>query len=125
MRLAITHTVIGRTFARAPFMAALTAAALLCACEGAPAAPELLALSDQSIGDICAHGLSFDVTGPYYASCKNYLRRHAVAQPAATIAWAGSPEHRACQRIGLEDGTPDFGRCVQELNQLDVSAAHL
>jgi len=105
----------------------LTSLALLAACDGprvAQAAEIRPAISSQSIGDICSDELSFDVTGPYYASCRNYLARHAQAQPA--IASTAEPaEHRACEQIGLAKDTPDYRSCVQELDQLDASAAHL
>jgi hypothetical protein len=101
--------------------------ALLAACEGprgAQAAEDPPAISDQMIGDICADELSYDVTGPYYASCRNYLRRHAQAQPVA-VHLREPAEHRACEQIGLAKDTPDYRSCVQELYQLDLSADHL
>jgi hypothetical protein len=90
----------------------------------ATAADTVSAIPSQRIDGICARELSFDVTGPYYQSCRNYLRRHVRAQPVAEHLDA-TPEHRACEQIGLAAGTPDHARCVQELYQLDVSAAHL
>jgi hypothetical protein len=107
--------------------AALMSLALLAACQApriAQAADEPPALSDQKIGDICATELSYDVTGPYYASCRNYLRRHERSQPVA-VHLDGPAEHRACEQIGLAKDTPDYRSCVQELYQLDVSADHL
>jgi hypothetical protein len=107
--------------------AALMSMALLFACEGpraAQAAEDPRAISDQKIGDICADELSYDVTGPYYASCRNYLRRHAHAQPVA-VHLQEPAEHRACEQIGLAKDTPDYRSCVQGLYQLDISAAHL
>jgi hypothetical protein len=106
---------------------ALTSLALLAACEGprvAQAAEDQPTISSERIGDICAKELSYDVTGPYYASCRNYLTRHAQAQPAVA-SMAEPPEHRACEQIGLAKDTLDYRKCVQELSQLDVSAAHL
>jgi hypothetical protein len=106
---------------------ALASLALLAACEGprvAQAAEDRPAISSERIGDICAKELSYDVTGPYYASCRNYLARHARAQPAAASA-AEPAEHRACEQVGLAKDTLDYRKCVQELSQLDVSAAHL
>jgi hypothetical protein len=106
---------------------ALTSLVLLAACEGpqvAQAAEDHPATSSQKIGDICAKELSYDVTGPYYASCRNYLARHAQAQPAVSST-AEPAEHRACEQIGLVKDTLDYRKCVQELYQLDVSAAHL
>jgi hypothetical protein len=106
---------------------ALLGLALLAACDGArvaQAAEDSSAIPTQKIDSICDRELSYDVTGPYYHSCRNYLRRHVQAQPAAVNA--GEPaEHRACEQIGLPQGTLDWRRCVQELYQLDVSAAHL
>jgi hypothetical protein len=107
--------------------AALTSLVLLAACEGpqvAQAAEDQPAISSQRAGDICAKELSYDVTGPYYASCRNYLIRHAEAQPAVSST-AEPAEHRACEQIGLAKDTLDYRKCVQELYQLDVSAAHL
>jgi len=107
--------------------AVLTSLALLAACEGprvAQAAEDHPAISSEKIGSICSDELSFDVTGPYYASCRNYLARHAQALSA--IASTAEPaEHRACEQIGLAKDSPDYRSCVQELYQLDVSAAHL
>jgi hypothetical protein len=107
--------------------ATLASLVLLAACEGpqvAQAAADPAAISDQKISDICDKELSFDVTGPYYASCRNYLRRHIQAQTAMTSTDEPA-EHRACEQIGLVKDTPDYRSCVQELYQLDVSAAHL
>jgi len=104
-----------------------TSLALLAACEGphvAQAAEDQPAISSQKIGDICSKELSYDVTGPYYASCRNYLSRHAQPQPAVAST-ADPAEHRACEQIGLAKDTPDYRSCVQELYQLDISAAHL
>jgi hypothetical protein len=106
---------------------ALTCITLLAACAGPPAAraaEDPPAISDQKVGDICAEELSYDVTGPYYASCRNYLRRHAQAQPVAVHPQEPA-EHRACEQIGLAKDSPDYRRCVQELNLLDISSDHL
>ena len=113
-------------------VSALLGLALLAACESPrvaqaaenTAAGELAAIPVQKIDGICATELSYDVTGPYFHSCRNYLRRHVQAQPAA-IDQDEAPEHRACEQIGLPEGTDGWRRCVQELYQLDVSAAHL
>jgi len=108
-------------------VSALWGLALLAACNSprlAQAAEDPAAISDQRVGDICAGELSYDVTGPYFQSCSNYLRRHAQAQPV--VVHLNEPaEHRACEQIGLAQDTPDYRRCVQELYQLDVSADHL
>ena len=113
-------------------VSALLGLALLAACENPRvaqaaengAAENTAAIPVQKIDGICAKELSYDVTGPYFQSCRNYLRRHVQAQPAAIHR--GEPaEHRACEQIGLPAGTDDYRRCVQELYQLDVSADHL
>ena len=100
---------------------------LLAAC-GSPrvalAAEEASALPIQKIDGICAKELSYDVTGPYYQSCRNYLRRHVQAQPIVVHLDAPA-EHRACEEIGLAQDTMDYKKCVQELYQLDVSSDHL
>src|SRR5579859_1962264 len=101
-------------------VSALVAVALLAACDGprlAQAAENAPVISEQRIGDICATELSYDVTGPYFQSCRNYLRRHAQAQPVA-VHLNEPAEHRACEQIGLAPDTPDYHRCVQELYQL-------
>ena len=105
--------------------AALIVGAVLGACESPQAAANPSGISDQKIGDICARTLSYDVTGPYYASCRNYLRTHGHEQLAAVSDPTEPAEHRACQEIGLTKDTAEYKSCVQELNQLDVSAAHL
>jgi hypothetical protein len=104
---------------------ALTLAALLGACESPGAAANPAGISDQKIGDICADTLSFDVTGPYYASCTSYLRRHSQAELTPVNDPAEPAEHRACQEIGLAKDTAGYKNCVQELGLLDISAAHL
>jgi len=101
--------------------------ALLAACESpraAQAAEDPDAVSIQKIDGICAKELSYDVTGPYFQSCRNYLRRHVQAQPVA-IHLDEPAEHRACEQIGLPRGADDWRRCVQELSLLDISADHL
>jgi len=108
-------------------VSALLGLALLAACESprmAQAAQDTDTVPVQKIDGICAKELSYDVTGPYFQSCRNYLRRHVQAQPAA-IHLDEPAEHRACEQIGLPSGTDDHRRCVQELYQLDVSADHL
>lgn len=101
--------------------------ALLAACDStreAQAAEDAAAIPTQKIDSICDKELSFDVTGPYYYSCRNYLRRHVQAQ--AAVVQPGAPaEHRACEQIGLPKDTREWHLCVQELYQLGVSAAHL
>jgi hypothetical protein len=104
---------------------ALTLTALLVACESPRAAADPTGISDQKIGDICADTLSFDVTGPYYASCRNYLRGHSQAKLPPVNDPTEPAEHRACQEIGLAKDTAEYKSCVQELGLLDVSAAHL
>ena len=100
---------------------------LLAACGSArtaQAADEESAIPVQKIDSICNIELSYDVTGPYYQSCRNYLRSHFQAQPV--VVHLGDPaEHRACEQIGLARDTLDYRKCVQELYQLDVSNAHL
>ncbi|HEX4506235.1 MAG TPA: hypothetical protein VH722_10935 [Alphaproteobacteria bacterium] len=100
---------------------------LLAAC-GSPrvalATEEASVLPIQRIDGICAKELSYDVTGPYFQSCRNYLRRHVHAQPVA-IHLDEPAEHRACEEIGLARDTLDYRKCVQELYQLDVSNDHL
>jgi len=113
-------------------VSALLGLALLAACESPRvaqaaengAAEHTGAVPVQKIDSICAKELSYDVTGPYFQSCRNYLRRHVQAQPAA-IHLDEPAEHRACEQIGLPSGTDDHRRCVQELYQLDISADHL
>ena len=113
-------------------VSALLGLALLVACENPRvafaadngAAKDMDAVPVQKIDGICANELSYDVTGPYFQSCRNYLRRHLQAQPVA-IHLDEPAEHRACEQIGLAKGTDDYRRCVQELYQLDVSADHL
>jgi hypothetical protein len=82
-------------------------------------------VSDERLGDICANQLSFDVTGPYFVNCRNYLRSHSIASTAVPKTTSIPPEHRACQEIGLAEGSPANRSCVQELSLLDISAAHL
>ena len=90
----------------------------------AQAAEQPSALPVQKIDSICAKELSYDVTGPYYQSCRNYLHRHVRDQPV--VVHLNEPaEHRACEEIGLARDTPDYKNCVQELYQLDVSNDHL
>jgi hypothetical protein len=108
-------------------VSALLGLALLAACDSprvAQAAEDPAAIPVQKIDSICATELSYDVTGPYYQSCRNYLRRHFRAQPVA-IHLDEPADHRACEQIGLPNGTDDWRRCVQELYQLDISADHL
>lgn len=101
--------------------------ALLTACvspRGAQAADESSAVPVQKIDSICNIELSFDVTGPYYQSCRTYLRSHFKAQPV--VVHLDQPaEHRACEQIGLARDTLDYRKCVQELYQLGVSNDHL
>jgi len=103
---------------------ALTVAALLSA-GGSPRAANAAGTSDQKIGDICARTLSYDVTGPYYASCRNYLRSHSRTEFTPVNDPSEPAGHRACQEIGLAKGTAEYKSCVQELSLLDISAAHL
>lgn len=118
------------TLRRRPLGGAATAIiglVLLAACESprvAGAEEIASAIPVEKIDSICATELGHDVTGPYYQSCRNYLRRHFQPQPVA-IHLDEPAEHRACEQIGLAKGTPDYGRCVQELNLLEVSADHL
>jgi hypothetical protein len=108
-------------------VSALMGLVLLAACNSprvAVAAEDPSAIPVQKIDSICNIELSYDVTGPYYQSCRNYLRRHFQAQPV--VVHLDEPaEHRACEQIGLAKDTPDYKSCVQELYQLDVSNAHL
>jgi hypothetical protein len=108
-------------------VSALMGLVLLAACESprvAQAAEDSSALPIQKIDSICDKELSYDVTGPYYQSCRNYLRRHFQAQPVV-VDLDEPAEHRACEQIGLARDTSDYRRCIQELYQLDVSNAHL
>jgi hypothetical protein len=104
---------------------AVAIAALLGACGSPRAAANPTGISDQTIGDICADTLSYDVTGPYYASCRNYLRKHAQAGLIPVNDPSEPAGHRACREIGLAKDTAEYKSCVQELNLLDISAAHL
>ena len=107
-------------------VSAVLGLAMLAAC-GSPvarAAEEPGAIAVERVDSICANELNFDVTGPYYQSCRNYLRRHIQAQPVA-VHLDEPAEHRACEQIGLASGTDDYRRCVQELNQLAISSIHL
>jgi len=104
---------------------ALIMGALLGACESPRTAMNPSGISDQKIGDICAGKLGYDVTGPYYARCMTYLRGHGQAQRVAVSDRSEPAAHQACQEIGLTRNTPDYKNCVQELNLLDISAAHL
>jgi hypothetical protein len=108
-------------------VSALMGLVLLAACENprvAQAAEESSALPIQKIDSICAKELSYDVTGPYYQSCRNYLRSHVQASPVA-VHLNEPAEHRACEQIGLARDTLAYKECVQELYQLDVSNDHL
>lgn len=78
----------------------------------------------QKIDGICAKELSFDVSGPYYQDCRDYLRRHVQVQPVV-IDPDGPAEHRACEEIGLGKETLEWRKCLQELYGLDVIADHL
>jgi hypothetical protein len=104
---------------------ALTGVALLGSCAAAPTPPAQAAVSDERIADICDTQLRFDVTGPYFASCRNYLQSHSLASVTIPRTASQPAEHRACQEIGLAENSAAYKSCVQELNQLDVSAAHL
>jgi hypothetical protein len=103
----------------------LTMAMLLSACESTRAAANPTGISDQKIGNICAETLSYDVTGPYYANCRNYLRKHSQAEFVPVNDPSEPAEHRACREIGLAKDTAEYKGCVQELSLLDISAAHL
>src|ERR1700754_2769201 len=99
---------------RLAVVSALLGLALLAACESPRvayaaeyrAAEDTAAVPVQKIDGICAKELSYDVTGPYFQSCRNYLRRHVQAQPVA-IHLDEPAEHRACEQIGLPSGTDD------------------
>ena len=101
------------------------AIALLSSCTTTTSPSAQAAISDERLGDICDGQLSFDVTGPYFASCRNYLRDHSVASVAVPHTPSVPAEHRACQEIGLAENSTAYKSCVQNLYQLDVSAAHL
>ena len=114
-------------FGRPAAVAALLGLTLLAACGGqrsAQAEEESAAVPVQKIDSICNTELSFDVTSPYYQSCRNYLRSHFQPQPVV-IHLDEPAEHRACEQIGLVRGTSDYKKCIQELYQLDVSNDHL
>ncbi len=116
-----------RQHAFAPAIAALGAAFLLTllgACESPSAVAPQAALSAQKIGDICEETMSLDVSGAYFPKCMDYLRSHATAQRVA-VNMTAPAEHRACQEIGLANGSADYQSCVQEMVQLDLGAAHL
>jgi hypothetical protein len=108
-------------------VSALAGLVALAVCAGprvALASGEAAAVPTQKIDSICAKELSYDVAGPYYHSCRNYLRRHFQSQPV--VVHLNEPaEHRACEEIGLARDTAGYKSCVQELNQLDVSSDHL
>ena len=107
-------------------VAGFLAATLLGACATAETAAPPAAISTAEVGNICANEMAFDVTGPYYANCRNYLLRHARAQLVLAAAAVSEPaEHKACLRIGLAKGSPDYGACVQEMYQLDLGSQHL
>jgi hypothetical protein len=97
---------------------------LLAACESSSAPAPQAALSPQKIGDICEETMGLDVSGAYFPKCIDYLRSHATTQRVA-VNMAEAAEHRACQEIGLANGSPDYQNCVQEMVQLDLGAAHL
>src|SRR6185312_16913339 len=95
-----------------------------CASTGVAQAEQASPLPIQKIDSICAKELSYDVTGPYYQSCRNYLRRHFQSQPV--VVHLNEPaEHRACEEIGLARDTANYKSCIQELHQLAVSSDHL
>jgi hypothetical protein len=109
----------------AGFAVATFGIALLSSCTTATSPSVQAAISDERLGDICDKQLSFDVTGPYFARCRDYLRNHSLASVTVPNTTSAPAEHRACQEIGLAENTPAYRSCVQELYQLDVSAAHL
>jgi hypothetical protein len=83
-------------------------------------------MSREAAGDICERTMSFDVSGPYFAACRDYLTRHSVAAiPTAGVSPSEPAQHRACLKIGLSQGTPEYDRCVQQMSQLDISSVHL
>ncbi len=98
---------------------------LLAACESQPTPARQTAVSDMKIGDICAETMTFDVTGPYFAKCQDYLRVHAQPQRVALATTSKQAEHRACSAIGLEEGSDEYLNCVQEMYQLDLGSQHL
>jgi hypothetical protein len=98
--------------------------ALLAGCESPSALAPQSALSPQKIGDVCEETMSLDVSGAYFPKCVDYLRSHATTQ-RVVVNMTEPAEHRACQEIGLANGSPDYQSCVQEMVQLDLGAAHL
>ena len=98
---------------------------LLAGCESQPAPDPQTAMSNMKIGNICARTMSFDVTGPYFYKCEDYLRSHAQPQAVAVATTSKQAEHRACSAVGLEEGSESYRRCVQDMYQLDLGAAHL
>lgn len=105
--------------------AGVAVAALLGACALPQTATAQSAISEEQAGNICAGDMTFDVTGPYYANCKSYLLRHARADVALAGEKSQPAEHRACMRAGLAQGTDAYGRCVQEMYQLDLGSQHI
>jgi hypothetical protein len=110
----------------APIGSGLVFAALLCSCaDPTVSAPTKLA-SQQKARGICGGMMSFDVSGPYYAACRDYLRRHADPSVGdVSVTASDPPEHRACQTVGLTKGTAEYDKCVQQMYQLDISSVHL
>ena len=95
------------------------------ACAPPPAPSVQVNVSDQKIQGICAEQMSFDVSGIYYAKCRDYLRMHSVASVEVASTTSQPAEHKACLEIGLTKDSPEYHSCVQELYQLDLGSAHL
>jgi hypothetical protein len=97
----------------------------LCSCANPSGAPDIALASNQHVGDICSGTMGFDVSGAYYASCRDYLRRHSQGQGVVAGLKSEPAEHKACEEIGLAEDTPDYKNCVQEMYQLDLGSQHL
>jgi hypothetical protein len=104
---------------------AALALALLGACASPAATPQQATVSNQKIGDICEETMSFDVSGFYYPKCVDYLSSHAQPRWIAGVTTSKEAEYRACSEVGLEEGSPEYQSCVQEMYQLDLGATHL
>ncbi len=106
--------------------AALVLAAIPCGCTGGPTTATADSATVQLAGDICDRTMTLDVSGPYYQSCRNYIARVALAPTGSVPPSRNEPaEHQACMRAGLAEGTPAYGKCVQAMEQLDISSIHL
>ncbi len=106
------------------FGSVLACAALASACAGAEPQTDP-AISDSKASSICQEVMGFDVSGQYYFKCRDYLKTHARPDIAPTAVKSESAEHKACHQIGLKDGTPEYGSCVETMYQYDIGSIHL